>query len=194
MKAAKFPVIKRLEEFDYSFQPSLSQSRMASLRDCRWLEDATNLVFAGPAGVGKSHCAIGLGVEAIERGYKVYFTTVADLLDTMSLASAAGQLLKLQQKLLRFDGLILDELGYVKISRAQGNFLFRLISKAYEHTSIIITTNKDFSAWAEIFEDQVQVSAMLDRLLHHCVIFSISGESYRIKGPHREVGNSDDHS
>jgi DNA replication protein DnaC len=172
LRAARFPMIKRLEEFDFTFQPSISENRVNSLRECRWIENAENVVFAGQAGVGKTHLSIGLGVEAIERGYKVYFSTVADLLDKMALAATTNQLFSLQKKLLKFDGLILDELGYERISRPQGNFLFRLISKAYENTSIIVTTNKDFAGWADIFEDQVQVSALLDRLLHHVALFA----------------------
>ncbi len=182
LKAARFPVIKRLDDFDFLFQPSISESRINSLKGCRWIENAVNIVFAGQAGVGKSHLSLGLGVEAIERGYKIYFTTVVDLLDQMSLAAVTNKLHLLQKKLLKYDGIILDELGYEKISREQGNFLFRLMSKAYENTSIIITTNKDFSGWVDIFEDKVQVSALLDRLLHHVVVFAIKGESYRIKG------------
>ena len=130
MKAARFPAIKTLDEFDFSFQPSLSSVRINCLKDCRWIENAVNLVFAGQAGVGKSHLSISLGVEAIERGYKIYFTTVSDLLDRMTLAAATGQLLILQKKLLKYDGIILDELGYEIIIRNHGNFLFRLISKA----------------------------------------------------------------
>lgn len=195
LKAARLPVIKTLDEFDFSFQPSLSESRINCLKDCRWIENAVNLVFAGQTGVGKSHLSIGLSVEAIERGYKIYFTTVSDLLDQMNLAAATGQLLILQKKLLKYDGIILDELGYENISRNHGNFLFRLISKAYENTSIIITTNKDFSAWVDVFEDKVQVSALLDRLLHHVVIFAIKGESYRIKGPksQKDMYGEDNH-
>ena len=185
LRAARFPTIKRLDEFDFAFQPSLSETRLNSLRECRWIENAENVIFAGQAGVGKTHLSIGLGVEAIERGYKVYFTTVADLMDQMALAATTHQLFHLQKKLLKFDGIILDELGYEKVNRQQGNFLFRLISKAYENTSIIVTTNKDFSGWADIFEDQVQVTALLDRLLHHVVLFAIKGESYRIKGPNK---------
>jgi DNA replication protein DnaC len=185
MKQAHFPVIKRFDNFDFTFQPSISVSRINNVRECRFIENAENIVFAGQTGVGKSHLALALGVEAIERGYKIFYTTVADLLDEMKLASTIGQLSKLQQKLLKFDALIIDELGYVQIDRLQGNFLFHLISKAYERTSIILTTNKDFSGWTEIFEDKIQVSAMLDRLLHHVNIFVITGESYRIKGPKR---------
>lgn len=188
MKQAHFPVIKRFEDFDFAFQPSIPVSRINNIRECRFIENAENIVFAGQTGVGKTHLAIALGVEAVERGYKIYYTTVADLLDEMKLAFATGHLIKLQQKLLKFDGLVIDELGYVHVDRAQGNFLFQLISKAYERTTIILTTNKEFSGWSEIFEDKIQVAAMLDRLLHHVNIFVITGESYRIKGPKDEGG------
>jgi len=106
LKAARFPVVKTLDDFDFLFQPSISESRINSLKECRWIENAVNVVFAGQAGVGKSHLSIGLGVEAIERGYKIYFTTVSDLLDQMSLAAATNQLLSLQKKLLKYDGII----------------------------------------------------------------------------------------
>lgn len=194
LKAARFPVIKRLDDFDFSFQPSIPIARINNLRECRWVENADNLIFAGQTGVGKSHLSIGFGVEAIERGYTVYFTTLSDLMDEMNIAAASGKLAKLEKKLLKPDCLIIDELGYVKITMAQGNFLFRIISKCYENRSIIITTNKDFSRWADIFEDQVQVSALLDRLLHHAIIFPITGESYRVKGPHmgKQTGHDSD--
>ena len=143
-----------------------------------------NLVFAGPPGTGKSHLAISLGLEAIQKGHKVYFTSVAQLMDQVNAATASGQILTLTKRLLRYDVIVLDELGYLKVSRAQGNFLFRLVSEAYENLSLIITTNKDFSGWVEIFEDQMQVTAMLDRLLHHSMIFNIKGDSYRVRPAH----------
>lgn len=188
MKHARFPVIKRFEDFDFSFQPSISLSRIASVRECRFIENAENIVFAGQTGVGKTHLAIALGVESVERGYSMYYTTIADLLEEMKLASLSGQLARLQQKILKCDGLVLDEIGYVQIDRQQGNFLFQLVSKAYERTSLIITTNKDFTGWSEIFEEKSQVPALLDRILHHANIFAITGESYRIKGPKPDGG------
>ncbi len=145
------------------------------------MANAVNLLLAGQSGTGKSHLAIALGLEAIKMGYKVYFTTVADLMDLVNAAEASGQIIQLQKRLLKQDVIVLDEIGYLKIDRTQGNFLFRLVSRAYEKFSLIITTNKDFSGWAEVFTDQVQVSAMLDRLLHHSVIFNIKGDSYRVK-------------
>lgn len=181
LKSARFPIVKTLDEFDFAFQPSLAKDKIFQLKDCRWVANAVNLLFAGQSGTGKSHLAMALGLEAIQMGYKVYFTTVADLLDQVNAAEASGQILPLQRRLLKQDVVILDELGYLKIDRTQGNFLFRLVSHAYEKFSLMITTNKDFSGWAEIFTDQVQVSAMLDRLLHHAVIFNIQGDSYRVK-------------
>jgi DNA replication protein DnaC len=181
LKSARFPIVKTLEEFDFAFQPTLSRDKILQLKDCRWVANAVNLLLAGQSGTGKSHLAIALGLEAIQMGYKVYFTTVADLMDQVNAAEASGQTIQLRRKLLKQDVVILDELGYLKIDRTQGNFLFRLVSHAYEKFSLIITTNKDFSGWAEIFADQVQVSAMLDRLLHHSVIFNIQGDSYRVK-------------
>ena len=150
------------------------------------MANAVNLLLAGQSGTGKSHLAISLGLEAIRCGYKVYFTTVADLMDQVHVATATGQIPNLQKKLVKHDVLILDELGYLKIDRSQGNFLFRLVSQAYEKFSLIITTNKDFSGWAEIFEDQVQVAAMLDRVLHHSFIFNIRGDSFRVQRPKKD--------
>ena len=181
LKSARFPILKNLDQFDFAFQPTLSKEKILQLKDCRWVANAVNLLLAGQSGTGKSHLAIALGLEAIQMGYKVYFTTVADLMDQVNGAEASGQIIQLQKKMLKHDVIILDELGYLKIDRTQGNFLFRLVSHAYEKFSLIITTNKDFSGWAEIFADQVQVSAMLDRLLHHSVIFNIKGDSYRVK-------------
>lgn len=181
LKSARFPTLRTLDEFNFAFQPSLPKNKILQLKDCRWVAEATNLVFAGPPGTGKSHLAISLGLEAIQKGHKVYFTSVAQLMDQVNAATASGQILTLTKRLLRYDVIVLDELGYLKVSRAQGNFLFRLVSEAYENLSLIITTNKDFSGWVEIFEDQMQVTAMLDRLLHHSMIFNIKGDSYRVR-------------
>jgi DNA replication protein DnaC len=194
LKSARFPITKTLEDFDFLFQPSLTPERILQLKDCRWVANAVNLIFAGQSGTGKSHLAIALARGALERGYRVYFTTVADLLDQVNVATAGGQLAGFQKRLFKNDVVVLDELGYLKIDRNQGNFLFRLVSRAYERFSLIVTTNKDFSGWAEIFEDTLQVSAMLDRLLHHSIIFNIQGDSYRIKGKKEDpLGNFTGH-
>jgi DNA replication protein DnaC len=190
LAGARFPVTKTLDDFDFLFQPSLAPERILQLKDCRWVANTVNLIFAGQSGTGKSHLAIALSLVALEHGYRVYFTTVADLLDQVNVATASGQLAGLQKRLFKNDVVVLDELGYLKIDRNQGNFLFRLVSRAYERFSLIVTTNKDFSGWVEIFEDTLQVSAMLDRLLHHSIIFNIQGDSYRIKGKKEDpLGN-----
>ena len=181
IKSARFPVVKSLDEFDFAFQPSLPREKVLQLKDCRWVAHGVNLLWAGQSGTGKSHLAIALGLQAIQKGYRVCFTSVADLMDQVNVATASGQLLALRKKLLKHDVIILDELGYLKVDRSQGNFLFRLVSQAYETISLVITTNQDFSGWAEIFEDSVQVSAMLDRLLHHSIVFNIQGDSYRVQ-------------
>ncbi len=188
LKSSRFPVTKTLEEFEFAFQPSLAADKVRQLKDCRWVANAVNLIFAGQSGTGKSHLGIALALVALERGHRVYFTTVADLLDQVNIATANGQLAGFQKRLFKNDVIVLDELGYLKIDRNQGNFLFRLVSRAYERFSLVITTNKDFSGWVEIFEDPVQVSAMLDRLLHHSIIFNIKGDSYRIKRRKVEPG------
>ncbi|HOK45372.1 MAG TPA: IS21-like element helper ATPase IstB [Bryobacteraceae bacterium] len=181
LQSAHFPALKTLEEFDFAFQPSIAQDKVLQLRDCRWVANAFNLIFAGQSGTGKTHLAVALAYTALRAGYRVYFSTVADLLDQVNVATANGQLQSLQKRLFRNQVIVLDELGYLKIDRLQGNFLFRLVTRAYEKFSLIVTTNKDFSGWVEIFEDPVQVTAMLDRLLHHSIIFNIKGDSYRIK-------------
>ena len=181
IKSARFPVVKTLDEFDFAFQPSVPREKVLQLKDCRWVAHGVNLLWAGQSGTGESHLAIALGLQAIQKGYRVCFTTVADLMDQVNVATASGQLLALRKKLLKHDVIILDELGYLKVDRSQGNFLFRLVSQAYETISLVITTNQDFSGWAEIFEDSVQVSAMLDRLLHHSIVFNIQGDSYRVQ-------------
>ena len=192
LKSAAFPVKKSMEAFDFNFQPTLSREKVHQLSDCRWVANAENIILAGHSGTGKTHLAIALGLKAVESGYRAYFTTVADLLDQANVAMATGRLKTLENKLFKQDVLILDELGYLKVDRAQGNFLFKIISKAYEQFSLIITTNKDFSGWAEIFVDQVQVAAMLDRLLHHSQILNIKGESYRIR-EHQKLVRSAGH-
>lgn len=180
-KAARFPTEKRLNDFDFAFQPSVSRGAFMALKSCRWLANAENVILAGQAGTGKSHLAIALGYEAIELGYNALFMSLAELMEKVNEGMACGGIPALKRRLIKQDVIILDEVGYLKVNRDQGHFLFWLVSQAYEKQSLIITTNKDFSAWTEIFEDPVLVTAMLDRLLHHSHIFAIKGESYRIK-------------
>lgn len=181
LKSSRVPVEKTLESFEFAFQPSLARDAVMALKDCRWVANAENVVLAGQAGTGKTHLAIGLAIEAMSLGYNAYFTSLNDLLERFNESMACGGLPTLKRKLTKQDVIVLDEVGYLKVGREQGHFLFWLISQAYEKNSLILTTNKDFQGWAEIFADQVMVTAMLDRLLHHSHIFVLKGESYRIK-------------
>ncbi len=185
LKGAKLPAVKNLDDFQFAFQPSLKREKIENLKDCRWAANAENIIFAGQSGTGKTHLAISMAIEALKQGYKVYFTSVADLMDQAGKAEICGRIPHLHKKLSKQDVIVLDELGYLKLSQEQGNFLFRLVSKAYERRSLIITTNKDFSGRREIFADPVQAAAMLDRILHHCRIFTINGDSYRVRNPEK---------
>lgn len=190
LTAAHIPVKRTIDEFDFTFQKSIKKPRVTNLCECRWLENGTNLLFEGPPGVGKTHLAIGLGLQAIEKGYKVRFYQADDLLRETYLNAAAGNLDRFLKKLLKHDCLILDEFAYLPLDAHAGNYLYQLVSRAYENVSLVITSNKGMDAWAEMFQDQTIAQAILDRFLHHCEVFKIRGESYRLKGSKREAAQS----
>jgi len=178
---ANFPFIKRIEDFDFSFQKSISSKKIKELKDCRWISEHINLIFLGPCGIGKTHLSVGLCLEAIEKGYSVFFSTVDELIRKFYLTLATGDFNKQLQKLLKNDVIVLDELGYLPMEESAANQIFQIVSKAYESKSIIVTSNKSFDKWGQIFKDSAITSAILDRLLHHSEIFVISGNSYRVK-------------
>lgn len=182
-KAARFPVTRTLEAFDFVFQASVRKSRMTNLADCRWIEQNVNLLFEGPPGVGKTHLALALGHKAVEQGYRVRFIEAEDLLQQMYAYAAAGEINKYFKKLLKHDCIIIDEFAYLPLDAHAGNYLYQLIHKCYENVSLVITSNKGVEAWAEMFQDQAISQAILDRYLHHCEVFRMSGDSYRLKGP-----------
>jgi DNA replication protein DnaC len=180
-KLAHFPFQKTLEQFDYTFQPSVEKRRIQELSSLRFVANGDNVLFLGPPGVGKTHLAIALGIKAISAGLSTYFVSVPELIDMIAQDTPQGHLAKRMQQLCKPKLLILDEMGYLPLERPIATFLFQLVAKRYEKGSIILTSNKSFSEWGELFTDQVLATALLDRLLHHSTIINIRGQSYRLK-------------
>ena len=181
MRRAGFPLHKTLSEFDYRVQTTVNKREVNALLDFTFIEQRQNLVFIGPPGVGKTHLATGIGVKAIEAGYKVLFVTALELIEMLELAEIADELKKKLTQLAKYDLLIIDELGYLPMSKRGMYNLFQLINAMYEHRSLIITTNKDFTSWHEFFFDDNVAVPIVDRIIHHSKIFMLGGESYRLR-------------
>jgi DNA replication protein DnaC len=178
---ARFPFVKSLETFDFSYQPSLDKKQIQTLSSCHFIEHGENVVFLGPPGVGTSHLAVGLGLKAIEHGYRVLFATAASLIAALTKAAAEG---RLDERLKVYTVprlLIVDEIGYLPIDRAGANLFFQLISRRYERGPMILTSNQSFGSWGDVFGDRVIATAILDRVLHHAITINIRGNSYRLK-------------
>ncbi|MGZ8160255.1 MAG: IS21-like element helper ATPase IstB [Methylobacter sp.] len=172
-KRAGFPLHKSLEEFDYRVQTTISKREVNSLLDFGFIDNRNNVVFIGPPGVGKTHLAIGIGLKAIDAGYKVSFNTALGLIETLELAELKGELKKKINQLLKFDVLIIDELGYLPMNQQGMHNLFQLINALYEYRSIILTTNKDFNHWGKFFNDDNVAVPIVDRIIHHSHIFML---------------------
>jgi DNA replication protein DnaC len=182
IKAAHFPYLKNLEQFDFSFQPSLSRQRIADLATLRFIENHENIILLGPPGVGKTHVAIALALKSCEAGHKVLFTTLADLVAQLHAALADHSLTARLKALSQVAVLVIDEVGYVPLDKTGADHLFQVIARRYETGSVILTSNKAFTEWGTILGgDSVVASAILDRLLHHSIVFNIKGESYRLR-------------
>jgi DNA replication protein DnaC len=179
---ARFPFVKTLEEFDFSFQPSIREKEIIALGSLDFVEKRENIVFLGPPGVGKTHLSVALGIKACMAKFRVAFITAQKLLEELLLSAKDGSLLDKLLGYSRLNLLIIDELGYMPVTKEQANLLFRLVSMRYEKGSIILTSNYNFNEWGEIFSDQVVAAAIIDRLVHHARIFYINGTSYRLKG------------
>lgn len=181
LKAARFPFLRTLDGFDFRFQTSVRRQTILDLAQLDFVERRENLVLLGPPGVGKTHLAIALGVEAVNAGYRVMFSTVHDLTDRLYKALADDTVTQTMNRTLRHDLIILDELGFLELGQTGSDFLFQLVAKAYEKRSLIVTSNLDFSEWGDLFDKPATAAAVLDRLLHHAHVISLKGDSYRVR-------------
>ena len=187
VKAARFPATKTIDDFDFTVQTSVSRQRIAHLAQLDFLAEAQNVVFLGPPGTGKTHLSIALGVAAARRGHRVAFATAHSWVNRLGAAKRAGRLDEELERLGRIPLLIVDEVGYIPFDPEAAALFFALISSRYERRSLIVSSNKTFSAWAEIFGDPVAVAAMVDRLVHHAEVIVLKGDSYRLRGKREEV-------
>jgi DNA replication protein DnaC len=185
LRQSRFPWIKTLEQFDFDFQPSLDRRQVRELAGLSFVERAHNVVILGPPGVGKTHLAVALGVKAVEAGYSVLFLTLETLMTRLVKAQHENRLDRALKQLVYPKVLIIDEIGYLPLSREEASLVFRLVVRRYERASLIVTSNKSFLDWGEVFNDHVLATAILDRLLHHCTTLNIKGESYRLKEKRR---------
>ena len=181
VKSARFPVAKTLEEFDFDFQPKLDVKLVKSLASCAFVEKHENIALVGQPGTGKSHLALALGMKAVQRGFSVRFTTMQDLAAELKASRADDSTEDVVRGLVEPDLVILDELGFTRLEPAVADAFFRVVASRYERGSVIVTSNKSFESWAEVFPDAVIASAVLDRLVHHAHLVPIVGESYRMK-------------
>jgi DNA replication protein DnaC len=181
LKAAKFPQVKSLDEFDFTAQPSLKRSLVLELARCEFIDRRECVILAGGPGTGKTHIAIGLAAAACQRGKKVKFYRVTELITQMLEAREERLLGRLRSQLARLELLVLDEFGYVPASQVGAELLFDVISTAYEKTSVIVTTNLPFERWTEVLGNERLVGATLDRLTHRCHLLEATGESYRLR-------------
>lgn len=180
-RTAALPYHKTLEDFDFSFQPSVDEKRIREFATLRFLGHQKNLIFLGPPGVGKTHLAVAIGLEAIKKRHRVYFTTAHDMVQTLEEAHQRNQIQKKLKAYTKPDLLIIDEIGYRRMDETAAHFFFQIISGRYEKGAVILTSNKSYGSWGDIFGDSVLATAILDRLLHHSETVNIKGESYRIK-------------
>lgn len=180
IKAAKFPAAKSLDSFDFKAIPALNKMQVLELARCEWIERRENVIAVGPSGTGKTHVALGLGLAACQKGLSVAFTTAAALVHELMEARDERRLLRLQKQMGGHKLLIIDELGFVPLSKTGAELLFELISQRYERSATLITSNLPFDEWTEIFGSERLTGALLDRLTHHVNILEMNGDSYRL--------------
>jgi DNA replication protein DnaC len=182
LREAPFPEVKTLDTFDFAAAEGLNATQVHTLARGEWVTAPENLIFAGPIGTGKTHLAIALGVEATKQKRRVFFTRAADLVRQLVEARDARELTRLQQRLLRVDVLLIDELGFVPFDRVGGELLFNVITDRYERRATVVTTNLSFAEWVTVFAgDEKLTTALLDRLAHHATVLTTTGKSYRMR-------------
>lgn len=180
IKAARFPVVKSLDSFDFTAIPKLNKMQVLELARCEWIERRENVIALGPSGTGKTHLALGLGLAACQKGMSVGFTTAAALVSEMMEARDERRLLRFQKQMAAYQLLIIDELGFVPLSKTGAELLFELISQRYERGATLITSNLPFDEWTETLGSERLTGALLDRITHHVNILEMNGDSYRL--------------
>jgi DNA replication protein DnaC len=181
MRASRLPAVKTLADFDFSFQPSIKREQIESLHELGFVERKENVVLLGPPGVGKTHLAVSLAIAAAQSGRRVYYGTLAELITSLEEAQAAGRLARRLATLTHPSLLVVDEIGYLPVTRTGAVLFFQLIGRRYEHASTVLTSNKSFEEWGEVLGDEVMAAALIDRVLHHCHLVNIRGNSYRMR-------------
>lgn len=178
---SSFPYHKTINDFDFTYQPTINKTKILDLASLRFMDEKSNIIFMGSPGTGKTHLATALGIEAASQRISTYFINFAELMEKFKQASKENRVEKIVKHYLKYSLLIIDEIGYLPVDRDSSYGFFQLIAARYENRSTILTTNQPFSKWGEVFGDLVIANAIIDRLVHHCEVIKINGMSYRIK-------------